>query len=72
MYGTMLTNEHSSVCAGNVSRANANAAANVVTAVAPGELEIRGGTYTVDPSAYLASGYVATENNGMWTVSAAE
>ena len=35
-----------------------------------GKIVIKGGTFSVDPSAYLASGYVATESNGTWTVTA--
>ena len=34
------------------------------------QLVIKGGTFSVDPSAYLADGYVATESNGVWTVAA--
>ena len=29
---------------------------------------ITGGTFRTDPSAYLAAGYKATENDGSWTV----
>jgi len=32
------------------------------------KLEISGGTFTVDPNAYLATGYEATQNAGVWTV----
>lgn len=32
-------------------------------------LTITGGTFTVDPSAYVAEGYEATESEGVWTVS---
>ena len=32
------------------------------------EYVIKGGTFDADPTAYLASGYVATESNGTWTV----
>lgn len=31
---------------------------------------IKGGTFSVDPTAYWASGFVATESNGTWTVTA--
>ena len=31
---------------------------------------ITGGTFGFDPSAFVASGYVVTESNGVWTVSA--
>ena len=33
---------------------------------------VTGGTFNIDPTAYLADGYVATEDNGIWTVTAAE
>ena len=34
------------------------------------KLVIKGGTFSVNPSDYLADGYVATESNGVWTVAA--
>ena len=37
---------------------------------ADAELIITGGTFSVDPSAYVPAGYVATESNGTWTVTA--
>jgi len=33
-----------------------------------GQLVIKGGSFNVDPTKYLATGYTATENNGVWTV----
>ena len=34
-----------------------------------GTLSIKGGTFSEDPSAYVATGYKATNNgNGTWTV----
>ena len=35
-----------------------------------GTVIITGGSFGFDPSAWVASGYTATENNGVWTVSA--
>ena len=35
------------------------------------KLVITGGTFDADPSAYVASGYVATEVGGIWTVTVA-
>lgn len=35
-----------------------------------GELVIKGGTFTVDPTAYVAEGYKVTEASGVYTVSA--
>jgi len=35
-----------------------------------GNVIITGGTFGFDPSAWVADGYVATKNNGVWTVSA--
>lgn len=35
-----------------------------------GTVVITGGTFGFDPSAWVASGYVATENAGVWTVTA--
>ncbi len=35
-----------------------------------GTVIITGGTFGFDPSAWVANGYVATESNGVWTVSA--
>lgn len=32
-------------------------------------LEITGGTFSVDPSKYVPTGYVATPSNGRWVVS---
>lgn len=32
------------------------------------DLTVTGGTFTVDPTDYLAEGYTATESNGLWTV----
>lgn len=34
------------------------------------KLVITGGTFDADPSAYVAAGYIATENSGVWTVTA--
>ena len=34
----------------------------------PANITITGGTFTADPSGYLAEGYEATESNGVWTV----
>jgi|GEM_PF-1617304 len=35
----------------------------------PGTISVTGGTFSVDPSAYVADGYVATDNgDGTWTV----
>ena len=34
------------------------------------KLVITGGTFDANPSAYVPAGYAATENNGVWTVSA--
>ena len=39
-----------------------------VTAVTNGKLSITGGTFTVDPSAYVAEGYAANKQNGIWSV----
>lgn len=36
----------------------------------PGTVIITGGTFGFDPSAWVAAGYQAVENNGVWTVSA--
>jgi hypothetical protein len=33
-----------------------------------GTLIISGGTFGFDPTSYLADGYTATENEGIWTV----
>ena len=33
-----------------------------------GTIIISGGTFGFDPTAYLAEGYTATENEGIWTV----
>ncbi len=35
-----------------------------------GKIVIKGGTFNVDPSAYVADGYIATMSNGVWTVTA--
>ncbi len=35
-----------------------------------GTAVISGGTFTADPTSYLAEGYEATENSGVWTVTA--
>ena len=35
-----------------------------------GQLIISGGTFNFDPTAWLANGYVATQNGSTWTVSA--
>ena len=35
-----------------------------------GSIEITGGTFTKDPTAFVADGYKANESNGKWTVSA--
>ena len=32
------------------------------------ELNIKGGNFNVNPTSYVADGYVAVENNGVWTV----
>lgn len=37
-----------------------------------GTVVIKGGTFGFDPSAWVATGYVAVESNGVWTVSAAQ
>ncbi|MBE5769730.1 MAG: hypothetical protein E7333_09185 [Clostridiales bacterium] len=34
-----------------------------------GTLAIKGGTFSADPSTYLADGYKATEADGKWVVS---
>lgn len=34
----------------------------------PSYAVVKGGTYTTDPTTYLAEGYKAVENNGTWTV----
>ena len=31
-------------------------------------IAVYGGTFDHDPTAYVAEGYVATENDGVWTV----
>ena len=31
-------------------------------------LQIKGGTFNIDPSNYVVSGFHATESNGVWTV----
>lgn len=36
-----------------------------------GQVIITGGTFGFNPSTWVADGYVATENNGVWTVAAA-
>lgn len=41
------------------------------TVLGAAKLVITGGTFDADPSAYVASGYVATEVGGIWTVTAA-
>ena len=33
---------------------------------------VKGGSYNIDPTAYLADGFAASYSNGIWTVSAAE
>ena len=33
-------------------------------------LTVTGGTFAEDPSSYIASGYVATETDGVWVVTA--
>lgn len=38
--------------------------------VESGKLTISGGTFSVDPSSYVAEGYTATESNGTYTVTA--
>lgn len=38
----------------------------------PGTIVITGGTFGFDPTEWVADGYVATEANGVWTVSAAQ
>jgi len=42
--------------------------ATAVLAGTNGSISITGGTYGSDPSAYVASGYVATKNGDVWTV----
>lgn len=38
------------------------------TLAGSGTLVVKGGTFDQDPSAYVASGYAATNDNGTWTV----
>jgi len=37
---------------------------------AGGNIVITGGSFNVDPTSYVADGYIATESNGTWTVAA--
>ncbi len=56
--------------AGTIVTIEAGTFTGALNAVNGGEIVIKGGTFSVDPSAYLADGYVATESNGTWTVTA--
>ena len=53
---------------GSVVTVNGGSFEGNLLITAKGALVVKGGTFDTDPSAYLASGYVATESNGIWTV----
>lgn len=55
---------------GSVVTVNGGSFEGNLLITAKGALVVKGGTFSVDPTAYLASGYVATESNGTWTVTA--
>ena len=50
------------------SKVSGNVTALALAYIGTPDLTVTGGTFTVDPTDYLAEGYTATESNGVWTV----
>lgn len=49
-------------------KVSGNVTALALAYIGTPDLTVTGGTFTVDPTDYLAEGYTATESNGLWTV----
>ncbi|MBR0197233.1 MAG: autotransporter-associated beta strand repeat-containing protein [Kiritimatiellae bacterium] len=56
------------VSGGVFTSATGVAAVGLVESTNAGSISLTGGTYSTDPSDYVASGYEATEDDGVWVV----
>ena len=57
-----------SVSGGTFTSASNVAAVMATTSTYTGTISLTGGTYSTDPSDYVATGYIATESDGVYTV----